>query len=69
MQSKIETIINTYSEKMKLVDKTKSIPLIVKELDGIVYDMYREIYGLRDIRHDNYYLNNITAENKKGHCC
>lgn len=69
MQSKIEAIINSHSDKMKLIDTTKSIPLIVKELDGIAYDMYREIYGLRDIRHDNYCLNNITVENKKGHCC
>lgn len=69
MQDKIESIINSYSEKLRIVDKTKSIPMIVKQLDGIVYDMYRELYGLRDIRHDNYCLNKFTAEDKKGHCC
>lgn len=69
MQSKIDSIIAKYGEQMNQVDKTKSIPMIVKQLDGIVYDMYRELYGLRDIRHDNYCLNKFTVDNKKGHCC
>lgn len=69
MQSKIDSIIVKYAEQMNQVDKTKSIPMIVKQLDGIVHDMYRELYGLRDIRHDNYCLNKFTAEDKKGHCC
>ena len=68
MQDKISDIITEYSEKMRGVDKTKSIPMVVKELDVIVYSMYREMYGLRDIRSSNYNLNNFTAENKKGHC-
>jgi hypothetical protein len=69
MQSKIDNIIKDYTEKMQEVNKTKSIPMIVKELDGIVYDMYRELYGLRDIRSNNYYLNSFIADDKKGHCC
>jgi septation ring formation regulator EzrA len=68
MQDKINDIITEYSEKMREVDKTKSIPMIVKDLDHIVYDMYRQLYGLRDIRADNYCLNTFTADNKKGHC-
>ena len=68
MQDKINDIITEYSEKMQEVDKMKSIPMIVKDLDHIVYDMYRQLYGLRDIRSDNYNLNSFTAENKKGHC-
>ena len=54
---------------MKTVDTTKSIPMIVKELDKLTYEMYRELYGLRDVRSNNYYLNNFTSEDKKGHCC
>jgi hypothetical protein len=54
---------------MQEVDKTKSIPMTVKDLDHIVYDMYRELYGLRDIRASNYHLNSFTADDKKGHCC
>jgi hypothetical protein len=69
MQDKIDTIIEDYTEKMKGIDNTKSIPMIVKELDHIVYAMYRELYGLRDIRHSNYNLNSFTADDKKGHCC
>lgn len=69
MKDNIEAVITKHSEIMKTVDTTKSIPLIVKQLDKIVYDMYRELYGLRDIRSNNYYLNNFTAEDKKGHCC
>ena len=69
MQDKINDIITEYSEKMQEVDKTKSIPMVVKELDIIVYSMYRQLYGLRDIRSSNYNLNSFTAENKKGHCC
>ena len=68
MRDKINDIITEYSEKMCGVDKTKSIPMIVKDLDHIVYDMYRQLYGLRDIRADNYCLNTFTADNKKGHC-
>ena len=68
MRDKINDIITEYSEKMQEVDKTKSIPMIVKDLDHIVYDMYRQLYGLRDIRSDNYCLNTFTADNKKGHC-
>lgn len=69
MQDKINEILTEYSEKMCGVDKTKSIPMIVKDLDHIVYDMYRQLYGLRDIRASNYHLNSFTADNKKGHCC
>jgi len=69
MQSKIDTIIKDYTEKMRGIDNTRSIPMVVKELDGIVYSMYRELYGLRDIRHSNYHLNSFTADDKKGHCC
>ena len=67
-QEQIDTIIKDYTEKMRGVDNTKSIPMVVKELDVIVYSMYRELYGLRDIRSSNYNLNSFTAENKKGHC-
>ena len=69
MKEQIDSIIKKHCLKMQEVDHTKSIPMIVKQLDGIVYDMYRELYGLRDIRSDNYYLNNFTADDKKGHCC
>ena len=65
----IDSIIKKYCLKMQEVDKTKNIPMIVKDLDHIVYDMYRQLYGLRDIRSDNYCLNTFTADNKKGHCC
>ena len=64
----IDSIIKKYCLKMQEVDKTKSIPMIVKDLDVIVYDMYRQLYGLRDIRSDNYCLNTFTSDNKKGHC-
>lgn len=69
MQDKIDAIIKKNCLKMRQVNKTKSIPMVVKELDIIVYEMYRELYGLRDIRSSNYHLNSFTADNKKGHCC
>ncbi len=68
MKEQIDSIIKKHCLKMQEVDKTKSIPMTVKELDVIVYSMYREMYGLHDIRSDNYCLNTFTAENKKGHC-
>jgi len=68
MKEQIDSIIKKHCLKMQEVDKTKSIPMVVKELDVIVYSMYRELYGLRDIRSSNYNLNNFTAEDKKGHC-
>jgi len=69
MKEQIDAIIKKHCLKMQEVDKTKSIPMIVNQLDSVVYDMYRELYGLRDIRADNYYLNGFTADDKKGHCC
>lgn len=69
MKDKIDLVIQKHSELMKTVDTTKSIPMIVKELDKLTYEMYRELYGLRDVRSNNYYLNNFTSEDKKGHCC
>ncbi len=69
MKEQIDSIIKKHCLRMQEVNKDKSIPMIVKELDGIVYDMYRELYGLRDIRSNNYYLNSFTADDKKGHCC
>ena len=69
MKEQIDSIIKKHCLKMQEVDKTKSIPMIVKDLDHIVYEMYRELYGLRDIRASNYHLNSFTADDKKGHCC
>jgi len=69
MKEHIDAVILKHCEILKTVDTTKSIPLVVKQLDKMVYDMYRELYGLRDIRSDNYYLNSFTADDKKGHCC
>ena len=69
MEEQIDAIIKKHCLKMQEVDKTKSIPMTVKDLDHIVYDMYRELYGLRDIRASNYQLNSFTADDKKGHCC
>ena len=69
MRDKIESIISKHTELMKTVDTTKTIPMVVKQLDKLAYDMYRELYGLRDVRSDNYHLNSFTAEDKKGHCC
>jgi len=60
MKEQIDSIIKKHCLKMQEVDNTKSIPMVVKELDGIVYTMYRELYGLRDIRADNYYLNSTS---------
>ena len=69
MQNKIDDIIKKHCLRMQDVDKNKSIPMIVKDLDHIVYSMYRDLYGLRDIRSNNYHLNTFTADDKKGHCC
>ena len=69
MKEQIDSIIKKHCLKMQEVDKNNRNPMKIKELDHIVYDMYRELYGLRDIRSSNYNLNNFTADDKKGHCC
>ena len=69
MKDHIDSIIAKHSELFKSVDTTKSIPMVVKQLDKMVYDMYRELYGLRDVRSSNYHLNTFTADDKRGHCC
>ena len=43
MKEQIDSIIKKHCLKMQEVDKTKSIPMTVKELDIIVYNMYREL--------------------------
>jgi len=68
LEDNIKSIITTYCKQMRQVDSSKSIPMVVKDLDKIVTEMYRELYGLRDVKHVNY-LNKFTVENKKGHCC
>ncbi len=69
MKEQVDSIIKKQCLKMQEVDRTKSIPMVVKQLDHIVYEMYHELYGLRDIRSSNYNLNSFTAVDKKGHCC
>jgi hypothetical protein len=68
MQDKIDSIIKKHCLKIQEIDKTKNIPMTVKALDVIVYEMYRELYGLQDIRSSNYHLNSFTADDKRGHC-
>jgi hypothetical protein len=43
MKEQIDSIIKKHCLKMQEVDKNKSIPMTVKDLDHIVYDMYREL--------------------------
>lgn len=69
MQDKVESIITKHNEQIKHVDVNQSIAKIVKQIESITYDTYRELYGLRDIRHNNFCLNSITVVNKHGHCC
>jgi len=69
MKEQIDSIIKNHCLRMQKVDQTKSIPIIVKQLDTIIYEMYHELYGLRDIGANNQYLNSFTAVDKKGHCC
>jgi len=69
MKEQIDAIIKKHCLKMQEVDQSKSIPMVVKQLDHIVYGMYQELYGLRDIRANNYDMNSFTADYKKGHCC
>lgn len=65
MENQIESIIKKYCKKLKKIDKSKNIPYVVKSLDKLVYDMYHDLYALRDGRK---ILNNVETD-KKGHCC
>ena len=62
---KIDSIIKDYCEKLKNIDKTKSIPYVVKDIDKLVYQMYYELYALRGVPK----LAEPVETEKKGHCC
>lgn len=62
---KVESIIKDYCKKLKKLDKTKSIPYLVKDIDKLIYDMYYELHALRGVTK----LAEPVETPKKGHCC
>ncbi len=62
---KIDSIIKDYCKKLKKLDKTKSIPLLVKDIDKLIYDMYYDLHALRGVTR----LAEPVEIEKKGHCC
>lgn len=61
----IDKIIASHCRRIRKVHKDKNIAQIIKSIDGIVQNMYTEIYALRDGRK----LLARIESNKKGHCC
>ena len=48
MEIKIVELLDRYSNKIKTVNTSNGVPRIVKDVDSIVCDLYRELYKLRD---------------------
>lgn len=65
MDKQIKKIINNHCKQIKDVDHQESIARIVKSIDGVVQNLYKELYVLRDGRE---ILKRLEKKNK-GHCC
>ena len=61
----VDTIINNLIESIKLVDSSKSIPYLVKDIDKHVQEAYAQLYDYRAQKSVYKPLN----DNKRGHCC
>jgi len=60
-----EIILNSLIEKLKTVDKNKTAPYLVKEIDKHVQEAYSEIYKKREQK----LVYTPPNGDKKGHCC
>lgn len=65
MDKQIKKIIDGHCKQIKDVNKQNSIAKIVKSIDVIVQNLYKELYILRDGRE---ILKPLEKKNK-GHCC
>jgi len=61
MNKKINKIISKHITKIEKIDTTQSLAKVVKEIDSITQDTYRELYNYREKKE--------TPDKKKGHCC
>jgi hypothetical protein len=61
----VDIIINKLIESIKIVDSSKDIPYLVKDLDKHVQQAYSELYKYRELKLVYTPLN----DNKRGHCC
>lgn len=61
----MQNLLKDLSEEISKIDSTQKVSSIVKNIDKLVYEYYRKMYGLNDIK----YNHNKTVETKKGHCC
>lgn len=62
MEIQIVELLDRYSCKIKAVDTSNGVPRIVKDVDAIVCDLYRELYKLRDNKPKPVFIPN------EGHC-
>jgi hypothetical protein len=60
MNKTVNKIISKHLSNIKKIDTTQSLAKVVKEIDSITQDTYRELYNFREKK---------ETPNKKGHCC
>ena len=61
----VDIIINKLIESIKIVDSSKDISYLVKDLDKYVQQAYSELYKYRKLN----IVYNPLNDNKRGHCC
>ena len=61
MDKSVNKIITKHIENIEKVDTTQSLAKVVKQLDSITQETYKELYNYREKKE--------TPNKKKGHCC
>mgnify|MGYP003654192553 CR=1 FL=1 len=61
MNKSINKIISKHIANVEKVDTTQSLAKVVKAIDTITQNTYRELYNYRERKE--------TPDKKKGHCC
>jgi len=61
MDKSVNKIITKHIENIEKVDTTQSLAKVVKQLDSIAQETYKELYNYREKKE--------TPNKKKGHCC
>jgi hypothetical protein len=61
----VDIIINKLIESIKIVDSSKDIPYLVKDLDKYVQQAYSELYKYRELK----LVYKTVNDDKRGHCC
>lgn len=72
MKDRVHQIVNNYCDQIKTESLNYSnVTCAVKSIDNIVQQMYRDLYGICDIRYKSEVVEKLNDGKKErvGHCC